>query len=254
LTLYCGTPEFVKLVQLANLEGSSFYFLKAVKEKGAAPPREQFVTRCTHDGAFLSFACEAAASSASTKVCRVSSLVSVCTPFGLKPSLSSDPPDCSHSVPVTVGFPAQAGAEGAARIPSTPCALGHLLIYGVYPKPQRLRSPRGGCRLAVFRDSQPPASPRPYSIAWVNAASSPLHLWTDHGRAIQNKQQVFIFFCLATSGCPASNSTVYPKQTRKCFPVVGSVSSRDWNSCLFLVWLWTIPFSSVSVRDGTEKQ
>ena len=86
-----------------------------------------------------------------------------------------------------------AGAGGAARIPSTPCAPGHLLIHGVYPKQQRLGSPRGGRRLApVFRDSQPPAARRPYSIAWVIAASSPLHLWTDHERAIQNNQSLFI--------------------------------------------------------------
>jgi hypothetical protein len=88
----------------------------------------------------------------------------------------------------------QAGAGGAARIPFAPCAPGHLLIHGVYPKLKRLRSPRGGRRLAVFRhfrisiDIQPPAARRPYSIAWVIAASPPLHLWTDHGRAMHNKQ------------------------------------------------------------------
>jgi len=65
---YHSTPEFVKLVQLSNLEGSQFYFLKHVKEKGAAPPRDQLVVRCSHDGAFLSFVCQAAAASASTKV------------------------------------------------------------------------------------------------------------------------------------------------------------------------------------------
>jgi U3 small nucleolar RNA-associated protein 10 len=65
---YHSTPEFVKLVQLCNLEGTQFYFLKMVKEKGAAPPRDQLVVRCTHDGAFLSFVCQAAAASASTKV------------------------------------------------------------------------------------------------------------------------------------------------------------------------------------------
>ena len=65
---YHSTPEFVKLVQLCNLEGTQFYFLKHVKEKGAAPPRDQLVVRCTHDGAFLSFVCQAAAAAASTKV------------------------------------------------------------------------------------------------------------------------------------------------------------------------------------------
>lgn len=65
---YHSTPEFVKLVQLANLEGTQFYFLRHVKEKGAAPPRDQLVARCTNDGAFLSFVCHAAAASASTKV------------------------------------------------------------------------------------------------------------------------------------------------------------------------------------------
>mmetsp|Transcript_3362 Transcript_3362/g.7871 ORF Transcript_3362/g.7871 Transcript_3362/m.7871 type:complete len:461 (-) Transcript_3362:20-1402(-) len=64
---YHSTPEFVKLVQLANLDGTSFYFLKQVKEVGAAPPRDQLVVRCCNDGAFLSFVCDAAASSASTK-------------------------------------------------------------------------------------------------------------------------------------------------------------------------------------------
>jgi hypothetical protein len=109
----------------------------------------------------------------------------------------------------------QAGAGGAARIPSTPCAPGHLLIHGVYPKLKRLRSPRGGCRLArlsFFRisiDSQPPALRRSYSIAWVKAASSPLHLWTDHGRAILKEQSVSMF-CFAVSGCPVSDSTMFP--------------------------------------------
>jgi hypothetical protein len=37
---YHATAEFVKLVQLANLEGTSFYWLEGVKEKGAAPPRD----------------------------------------------------------------------------------------------------------------------------------------------------------------------------------------------------------------------
>ena len=65
---YHATPEFVKLVQLANLEGTSFYWLKGVKEKGAAPPRDGLVARCARDGAFLSFVCEAAAASAGAKV------------------------------------------------------------------------------------------------------------------------------------------------------------------------------------------
>ena len=65
---YHATAEFVKLVQLANLEGTSFYWLKGVKEKGAAPPRDGLVARCARDGAFLSFVCEAAAASASAKV------------------------------------------------------------------------------------------------------------------------------------------------------------------------------------------
>jgi U3 small nucleolar RNA-associated protein 10 len=65
---YHSTTEFVKLVQLANLEGTSFYWLAGVKENGAAPPRDQLVKRCARDGAFLSFACEAAATSASVKV------------------------------------------------------------------------------------------------------------------------------------------------------------------------------------------
>ena len=57
---YHATAEFVKLVQLANLEGTSFYWLKGVKEKGAAPPRDGLVARCARDGAFLSFVCETA--------------------------------------------------------------------------------------------------------------------------------------------------------------------------------------------------
>ena len=65
---YHATAEFVKLVQLANLEGTSFYWLEGVKEKGAAPPRDGLVARCARDGAFLSFVCEAAATSASAKV------------------------------------------------------------------------------------------------------------------------------------------------------------------------------------------
>ena len=65
---YHATAEFVKLVQLANLEGTSFYWLKGVKEKGAAPPRDGLVARCARDGAFLGFVCEAAAASASAKV------------------------------------------------------------------------------------------------------------------------------------------------------------------------------------------
>lgn len=65
---YHSTPDFVKLVQLANLEGTSFYFLKHVKERGAAPPRDQLVARCVNDPAFLSFVCDAAAASASAKV------------------------------------------------------------------------------------------------------------------------------------------------------------------------------------------
>jgi|TARA_B100001142_G_scaffold324868_1_gene377369 U3 small nucleolar RNA-associated protein 10 len=65
---YHCTPEFVKLVQLCALEGTSFYFLAKVKELGAAPPRSQLVQRCTHDGAFLSFICDAAATTASNKV------------------------------------------------------------------------------------------------------------------------------------------------------------------------------------------
>ena len=65
---YHATAEFVKLVQLANLENTSFYWLKGVKEKGAAPPRDGLVARCARDGAFLSFVCEAAAASASAKV------------------------------------------------------------------------------------------------------------------------------------------------------------------------------------------
>jgi len=67
---YHATAEFVKLVQLANLENTSFYWLKGVKEKGAAPPRDGLVARCARDGAFLSFVCEAAAASASAKVRR----------------------------------------------------------------------------------------------------------------------------------------------------------------------------------------
>lgn len=66
---YHSTAEFVKLVQLCNIDGTSFYWLQGVKEKGAAPPRDRLVTRCTHDGAFLSFVCEAAAQAASNKVC-----------------------------------------------------------------------------------------------------------------------------------------------------------------------------------------
>ena len=65
---YHSTTDFVKLVQLANLEGTSFYFLKHVKERGAAPPRDQLVARCVNDPAFLSFVCDAAAASASAKV------------------------------------------------------------------------------------------------------------------------------------------------------------------------------------------
>ena len=42
---YHATAEFVKLVQLAHLEGTSFYWLKGVKEKGAAPPRDGLVAR-----------------------------------------------------------------------------------------------------------------------------------------------------------------------------------------------------------------
>ena len=48
---YHSTAEFVKLVQLCNIDGTSFYWLQGVKEKGAAPPRDRLVTRCTHDGA-----------------------------------------------------------------------------------------------------------------------------------------------------------------------------------------------------------
>ena len=65
---YHATAEFVKLVQLAHLEGTSFYWLKGVKEKGAAPPRDGLVARCARDGAFLGFVCEAAAASAGAKV------------------------------------------------------------------------------------------------------------------------------------------------------------------------------------------
>ena len=38
---YHSTPEFVKLVQLCVLENTFFYFLKGVKETGAAPPRDR---------------------------------------------------------------------------------------------------------------------------------------------------------------------------------------------------------------------
>lgn len=65
---YHATPEFVKLVQLANLTNTSFYWLKGVKDTGAAPPRNALVARCRHDAAFLSFVCEAAAAAASNKV------------------------------------------------------------------------------------------------------------------------------------------------------------------------------------------
>ena len=78
---YHATAEFVKLVQLANLENTSFYWLKGVKEKGAAPPRDGLVARCARDGAFLSFVCEAAAASASAKV-RLSVLFSSSFVFG----------------------------------------------------------------------------------------------------------------------------------------------------------------------------
>ena len=65
---YHSTPEFVKLVQLCNLENTSFYWLKGVKETGAAPPGDRLVQRCLRDMAFFSFVSDTAATAASQKV------------------------------------------------------------------------------------------------------------------------------------------------------------------------------------------
>jgi U3 small nucleolar RNA-associated protein 10 len=65
---YHSTPEFVKLVQLCVLENTFFYFLKGVKETGAAPPRDRLVQRCLRDMAFFSFVADTAATAASQKV------------------------------------------------------------------------------------------------------------------------------------------------------------------------------------------
>ena len=65
---YHSTPEFVKLVQLCNLENTSFYWLKGVKETGAAPPRDRLVQRSLRDMAFFSFVADTAATAASQKV------------------------------------------------------------------------------------------------------------------------------------------------------------------------------------------
>ena len=65
---YHSTPEFVKLVQLCNLENTSFYWLKGVKETGAAPPRDRLVQRSLRDMAFFSFVADTAATATSQKV------------------------------------------------------------------------------------------------------------------------------------------------------------------------------------------
>lgn len=65
---YHSTPEFVKLVQLCVLENTSFYWLKGVKETGAAPPRDRLVQRSLRDMAFFSFVADTAATAASQKV------------------------------------------------------------------------------------------------------------------------------------------------------------------------------------------
>ena len=65
---YHSTSEFVKLVQLCNLENTSFYWLKGVKETGAAPPRDRLVQRSLRDMAFFSFVADTAATAASQKV------------------------------------------------------------------------------------------------------------------------------------------------------------------------------------------
>ena len=62
LKVYPGNlTEFVKLVQLCVLENTFFYFLKGVKETGAAPPRDRLVQRCLRDMAFFSFVADTAA-------------------------------------------------------------------------------------------------------------------------------------------------------------------------------------------------
>ena len=65
---YHSTPEFVKLMQLCVLENTSFYWLKGVKETGAAPPRDRLVQRSLRDMAFFSFVADTAATAASQKV------------------------------------------------------------------------------------------------------------------------------------------------------------------------------------------
>jgi hypothetical protein len=115
-----------------------------------------------------------------------------------------------------LGFTAQAGAGGAARIPSTPCAPGHLLIYGVHPKLKRLRSPRGGRRLA--RLSRQPASRRAPTIFHCLgdsgvAAITPL----DRPWACYPKQTVSNSFLSVPSVFFFWRPRVAQLPTRRCF-------------------------------------
>ena len=72
---YHSTPEFVKIGQLCNLGNTSFYWLKGVKETGAAPPRDRLVQRSLRDMAFFSFVADTAATAANAL-----SATSRCTP------------------------------------------------------------------------------------------------------------------------------------------------------------------------------
>jgi hypothetical protein len=57
---YHSTNEFVRLVQTARLEGTTWSWLAKMQESGAALPRDILVKRCTTDAAVLAFICECA--------------------------------------------------------------------------------------------------------------------------------------------------------------------------------------------------
>lgn len=57
---YHSTPEFVRLVQIARLEGTVFAFLEPMKASGAVLPRDLLVQRCLTDRGLLRFVAEAA--------------------------------------------------------------------------------------------------------------------------------------------------------------------------------------------------
>ena len=60
---YHATPQFVRLVQVLQLEGSPWAFLSSVKTGGAAPTREALSANLARNGGLLSLVCEAALAS-----------------------------------------------------------------------------------------------------------------------------------------------------------------------------------------------